>query len=144
MTEGHSFLCKRFFYNLIFQHFIRFKITVLYSVQNVYIVTNDLLAVRGEEGEWGEWSQWKGCENETDSVATRTRKCYTKYTYQVTNIDRCLLIPGNKGDLDIMPCRLFRTLSTHPSSTAAFKSSQNISTENPHSKYQIGVVDAKF
>lgn len=88
--------------------------------------------IRGEEGEWGEWSQWKGCENETDSVATRTRKCYTKYTYQVTNIDRCLLIPGNKGDLDIMPCRLFRTLSTHPSSTAAFKSSQNISTENPH------------
>ena len=61
--------------------------------------------VRGEEGIWSEWSDWKGCNSESDYVAKRTRLCLTKDTFQETNVDRCLLIPGNKGELDLMPCK---------------------------------------
>lgn len=68
------------------------------------------VAVRGEEGIWGEWSEWSGCDSINDTVATRKRQCYTRDTFQVTNVDRCLLIPGNKGDLDIIPCKKFKAL----------------------------------
>ncbi|XP_065205015.1 uncharacterized protein LOC135834944 [Planococcus citri] len=66
--------------------------------------------IRGEEGVWGEWSEWSGCSSINDTVATRTRQCYTRDTFQVTNVDRCLLIPGNKGDLDILPCKKFKAM----------------------------------
>lgn len=63
--------------------------------------------VSGELGEWTDWSEWSGCEDPGDYVATRTRKCLTRDTREPTSVDRCLLIPGNKSDLDLMPCRIY-------------------------------------
>lgn len=61
----------------------------------------------GELGVWTDWSEWSGCEDPGDYVATRTRKCLTRDTREPTSVDRCLLIPGNKSDLDLMPCRIY-------------------------------------
>lgn len=61
----------------------------------------------GELGVWTDWSEWSGCVDPGDYVATRTRKCLTRDTREPTSIDRCLLIPGNKSDLDLMPCRIY-------------------------------------
>jgi len=63
--------------------------------------------VSGELGMWTDWSEWSGCEDPGDYVATRTRKCLTRDTREPTSVDRCLLIPGNKSDLDLMPCRIY-------------------------------------
>lgn len=63
--------------------------------------------VSGELGVWTDWSEWSGCEDPGDYVATRTRKCLTRDTREPTSVDRCLLIPGNKSDLDLMPCRIY-------------------------------------
>lgn len=61
----------------------------------------------GELGVWTDWSEWSGCVDPGDYVATRTRKCLTRDTLEPTSVDRCLLIPGNKSDLDLMPCRIY-------------------------------------
>lgn len=79
------------------------------SKQLCYIIRYNF-SVRGEEGIWGEWSDWIGCDSPSDHVATRTRQCFTRDTFQVTNVDRCLLIPGSKGDLDILPCKKYKAM----------------------------------
>lgn len=61
------------------------------------------LSVSGQEGQWGEWSEWSEC-NATLHVSTRTRPCLTKSGVRLTSVDRCLLIPGTKSDLDIRKC----------------------------------------
>ncbi|KAL1464157.1 hypothetical protein WDU94_003830 [Cyamophila willieti] len=59
--------------------------------------------ISGQEGQWGEWSEWSEC-NGTLHVSTRTRPCLTRAGVRLSSVDRCLLIPGLKGDLDIRKC----------------------------------------
>lgn len=85
----------------------------------------------GELGVWTDWSEWSGCVDPGDYVATRTRKCLTRDTREPTSVDRCLLIPGNKSDLDLMPCRIYLSQNTEmdeyftvpPSAAAAVSTS---------------------
>lgn len=59
--------------------------------------------ISGQEGQWGKWSEWSECDA-TLHVATRTRPCLSKYGERLSSVDRCLLIPGAKSDLDIRKC----------------------------------------
>uniref|UniRef100_A0A8D8R284 SEA domain-containing protein n=1 Tax=Cacopsylla melanoneura TaxID=428564 RepID=A0A8D8R284_9HEMI len=59
--------------------------------------------ISGQEGQWGEWSEWSKC-NATLRVSTRTRPCLSRTGVKLSSVDRCLLIPGLKGDLDIGKC----------------------------------------
>lgn len=59
--------------------------------------------ISGQEGVWGEWSEWSPC-NTTLHVRTRTRPCLTRTGQRLASVDRCLLIPGAKSDLDIRKC----------------------------------------
>lgn len=92
------------------EFFIRILMSTSYYFILYLIIYLPFFAVRGEEGVWGDWSQWTGCDSPADYVASRSRKCLTKDTYQPTSVDRCLLIPGKKSDLDIMPCSKYRAM----------------------------------
>lgn len=72
--------------------------------------------ISGQEGQWGPWSEWSPC-NASLHISTRTRPCLSRSGERLSSVDRCLLIPGAKSDLDIRKCSPSVSMATVPGLT---------------------------